>query len=346
MAMQTVYLKEHEGIVHNSSVGQFSSVNSAPWWSGFGSQSGYGGDSCGQMKPFSLELSNYIDQLAPSKQLVRGVEQLLDKGHANQFTIFPDISCLDDCKMSGGDAQNHQATLSLQSSFSVAEPRNHFELGFNQPMICAKYPYMDQFYGLFSTYGPQISGRIMLPLSLTPDDGPTYVNAKQYHGIIRRRQSRAKAELQNKLIKRRQPYMHESRHLHAMRRPRGCGGRFLNTRKSTNGNGKNGFEMKQKSGGQQLQSGASQSSEVLQSDVVTLNSSKETNGGSQNVSGSEVTSMYSHSQGVGLDNFTINHLGSAVHSLADMIDSGHGIGHGMDMPTKWFAAAGRQLLQP
>lgn len=87
--MQTVYLKEHEGIVHNSSVGQFSSGALTPWWSGFGSQSVYGGDSCGQMKPFSLELSNYIDQLAPSKRLVRGVEQLLDKGHANQFTIFP-----------------------------------------------------------------------------------------------------------------------------------------------------------------------------------------------------------------------------------------------------------------
>jgi len=32
------------------------------------------------------------------------------------------------------DTPNHQATLSLQSSFA-AEPLNRFELGFNQPMV-------------------------------------------------------------------------------------------------------------------------------------------------------------------------------------------------------------------
>lgn len=45
-----------------------------------------------------------------------------------------EISSLDDCKMSV-DAQNHQATLSLQSSYVAAEPYNRFELGFNQPMV-------------------------------------------------------------------------------------------------------------------------------------------------------------------------------------------------------------------
>ncbi|KAL2327340.1 hypothetical protein Fmac_020767 [Flemingia macrophylla] len=320
MAMQTANLKEHEGIVHNS-VGQLSSVTSAPWWSAFGTQSVYG-EYCGQTKPFSLEISNCVEQFSVGKQAVRDVEQLLDKGHTNttQFTIFPD-----DCKMSG-DVQNPQATLSLQSS--LAEPHNRFEIGFNQPMICPKYPYMDQFYGLFSAYGPQISGRIMLPINMTSDDGPTYVNAKQYHGIIRRRQSRAKAVLENKLIKRRKPYMHESRHLHAMRRPRGCGGRFLNTKASTNGNGKNGSEVN-RTDYRQLHSRASQSSEVLQSKVGNLHLSREINRRSPNIPSSEVTNIYSQQ---GFDSFSVNPPGSTIHSLADMISSGHGI-----IPSKWVA---------
>ncbi|CAJ1967290.1 unnamed protein product [Sphenostylis stenocarpa] len=317
--MQTVYLKGHEGLVHNS-VGQLSSVTSAPWWSGLGSQPVYG-DCCGQIKPFSLEYSNYVDQFDASKQMVRGVEQFMDKGHGNQFSIFPD-----ECRMLG-NAQHPQANLSLQPS--LAELPNHFDIGFNQPMICAQYPCMDQFYGLISAYGPQISGRVMLPINMASDDGPTYVNAKQYHGIIRRRQSRAKAVLENKLIKRRKPYMHESRHLHAMRRPRGCGGRFL-TKGSSNGNGGNVSEVN-KTGSLQFLSSASQCSEKVKSKVGTLNSPKETNQCNRNISCPEVRSMYN--RGV-FDGFSVNPLGSSVHSMADMIGSEHGI----TMPTKWVAA--------
>ncbi|XVE97928.1 hypothetical protein REPUB_Repub03eG0061300 [Reevesia pubescens] len=112
---------------------------------------------------------------------------------------------------------------------------------YNHSMACVRYPYADAYFGgHFTPYGQQafiqgqmagsVPTRIPLPLDLA-EDGPIYVNAKQYNGILRRRQYRAKLEAQNKLVKSRKPYLHESRHLHALNRVRGTGGRFLGKKK-------------------------------------------------------------------------------------------------------------------
>ncbi|XP_048228789.1 nuclear transcription factor Y subunit A-7 isoform X2 [Ricinus communis] len=140
----------------------------------------------------------------------------------------------------------------------ISTPNAHYttsrQLGSGHAMAAggaAAYPYPDPYYrSIFAPYDAQpyppqpYGGQPMVHLQLMgiqqagvplPSDTveePVFVNAKQYHGILRRRQSRAKAESENKVIKSRKPYLHESRHQHALRRARGLGGRFLNAKKN------------------------------------------------------------------------------------------------------------------
>ncbi|KDO75265.1 hypothetical protein CISIN_1g0264741mg [Citrus sinensis] len=161
---------------------------------------------------------------------------------------------------SDADEQRKHPESQLQSSTpamgmshpSITTPNVQYathQVGAGHAMAPAAYPYPDPYYrSIFAPYDAQpyppqpYGGQPMLmgiqqagvPLPTDAVEEPVFVNAKQYHGILRRRQSRAKAESENKVLKSRKPYLHESRHLHALRRARGCGGRFLNSKKNEN----------------------------------------------------------------------------------------------------------------
>ncbi|KAF3628233.1 Nuclear transcription factor Y subunit A-1 [Capsicum annuum] len=138
------------------------------------------------------------------------------------------------------DLQEETGTNASLSGESDTNTLPQLQVHHNHPAACVSYPWADSYFGrLISTYEsnainyPQRAGvtstRVALPLDCT-ESLPIYVNAKQYNAILKRRQVRAKLEAQNKLVKDRKPYLHDSRHRHAMERARGSGGRFLNTK--------------------------------------------------------------------------------------------------------------------
>ncbi|KAI4378637.1 hypothetical protein MLD38_016091 [Melastoma candidum] len=311
METQTLLLKGRDGI--SSTHVPVRQLLAMTWWA-----PSFNGDSTSHLS--SPHVANWSDgsggHLGDAKQGRGTAGQYLEKGVITRFPIVPESS------KSSGDAQKSPVATSPQSECTG------LDLGFSPPTA-----YEDQLHGLFPSSGPHIPDRMMLPLNLTPDEGPIYVNAKQYHGILRRRKSRARAEGENKATRGRKPYMHVSRHLHAMRRPRGSGGRFLNTRNPNNVDG--GVGMKKDGVTAVTQPDGSPISDVLQSNSRPSISPKETNGSIGIASGSKVTGMFTQP---GLDRFPIIHQRRPlpIYSFPGMTEK---TAQSIVMQSKWVAAA-------
>ncbi|KAJ8770942.1 hypothetical protein K2173_022114 [Erythroxylum novogranatense] len=239
-------------------------VHSEPWWRGIG---------CNAISP-TVTRGNVSGLSSPNGSESNG-DQSLSNGRQNEEhdDAAKESQNTASSRSEHGNLQHASLSVATMPDDPITQPPQ-FEL-VGHSIACATNPYQDPYYGqMMAAYGHQPMGyprlvgvphsRMPLPLEMAQE--PVYVNAKQYQGILRRRQARARAEVEKKLIKIRKPYLHESRHQHAMRRARGTGGRFA--KKTSNDTSKQNVDRKMDGSGPapSSQSGSSTGSEPLHSD--------------------------------------------------------------------------------
>lgn len=122
--------------------------------------------------------------------------------------------------------EEHQRHLLLQHQrgrdepmMMVMVPVSSVTGGTHAPSLA--YPTMAPSAHINAMYASTLTPRVLLAAG----EAPVYVNARQYHAILRRRRARAREEARNRTTGQRKVY--PSRSAHAKRRLRGATGAFL-----------------------------------------------------------------------------------------------------------------------
>lgn len=162
-----------------------------------------------------VQTSNIVQQ--PNSLMVQGSPQVSTSAQMTPAVGVPQMLFL------------NQVTVNGQTSFVLVDANN-------KPV---QLPQGIQVINL-----PTQPANQQVPVNNDTGEEPLYVNAKQYHRILKRRQARAKLEALGRIPKERQKYLYESRHRHALNRQRGSGGVFVKGPKDSPGGGEGGADKK------------------------------------------------------------------------------------------------------